>query len=79
MTRKFSRLGLGLGMILLAVGPVAKAQPSSDWQAGVARVDTTPAAPVWMSGYASRSTPSQGVQRTAALRQSTRPGRRPGP
>jgi len=48
-------------MILLAVGPLAKAQPSSDWQAGVARVDTTPAAPVWMSGYASRSTPSQGV------------------
>ena len=54
-------VGLGLGIILLAGGPLAGAQPSSDWRAGVARVDTTPAAPVWMSGYASRSTPSQGV------------------
>ena len=31
------------------------------WKAGVARVDTTPTAPVRMAGYASRTSPSQGV------------------
>jgi neutral ceramidase len=47
--------------LALACGALHAAEPSSDWKAGVARVDTTPAAPVWMSGYASRSSPSQGV------------------
>jgi neutral ceramidase len=36
-------------------------EPSPTWKAGVARVDTTPSAPVRMAGYGSRTTPSQGV------------------
>jgi hypothetical protein len=61
MARTIGFIGLGLGVILLATEPLAAAEPSSDWKAGAARVDTTPGAPVWMSGYASRSSPSQGV------------------
>src|SRR5258705_6155923 len=30
-------------------------------KAGVARVDITPAGPIWMSGYAARTHPSEGV------------------
>ena len=47
----------------------------AEWKAGVARVDTTPTEPVWMSGYASRSSPSQGVAHPLC-RQGARPGRR---
>jgi hypothetical protein len=66
MARTFRWIGPHLGVILLAAGPLAAgplagAEPSGLWKAGAARVDTTPSAPVWMSGYASRSTPSQGV------------------
>ena len=31
-------------------------------RAGVARVDITPQGPIWMSGYASRNHPSEGVR-----------------
>jgi hypothetical protein len=34
---------------------------AADWKAGTARVDITPDGPIWMSGYASRKQPSQGV------------------
>lgn len=34
---------------------------AADWKAGVAAVKITPLEPVWMSGYGSRTTPSQGV------------------
>jgi neutral ceramidase len=37
------------------------AGPAAGWKAGVAKVDTTPTAPVRMSGYASRTALSQGV------------------
>src|SRR4051794_15194495 len=49
----------GVGMLAAFATPAAG--QSAEWKAGVARVDTTPRAPVWMSGYASRSSPSQGV------------------
>jgi neutral ceramidase len=39
----------------------AEDRPAADWKAGVARVATTPTAPVRMAGYASRTSPSQGV------------------
>jgi neutral ceramidase len=52
---------LGAWVVLLGIGSLQAAEPSTDWKAGAARVDTTPTAPVWMSGYASRSKPSQGV------------------
>lgn len=49
--------------VILAAGSLGAgaAEPPTAWKAGAARVDTTPTAPVWMSGYASRSSPSQGV------------------
>jgi hypothetical protein len=47
--------------ILSCFGSLSAAQPSTGWKAGVARVDTTPSAPVRMAGYASRTSPSQGV------------------
>ncbi len=62
MVRTFRRLCCWTNLLVLltfSAGNAARA--SSDWKAGVARVETTPAASVWMSGYASRSSPSQGV------------------
>jgi hypothetical protein len=53
--------GWTLTLVLLGLGAANAAQAGTDWKAGVARVETTPASPVWMSGYASRSGPSQGV------------------
>jgi hypothetical protein len=53
--------GLTILSALLGSGAPNAARAGTDWKAGVARVETTPAAPVWMSGYASRSSPSQGV------------------
>jgi hypothetical protein len=32
-----------------------------EWKAGVAKIDITPAGPIWMAGYAARSKPSEGV------------------
>jgi hypothetical protein len=52
----------GAWFVLLGSWSLRAAEPSTDWKAGAARVDTTPTAPVWMSGYASRSKPSEGVE-----------------
>lgn len=58
----FSRLPGFLGMVLLLVLalPALGTEPGR-WTAGVARTDITPNQPVWMAGYASRNTPSEGV------------------
>src|SRR6516165_12196860 len=53
--------GLSAGVVMLSLGSLDAAEPSTGWKAGVARVDTTPSAPVRMAGYASRTSPSQGV------------------
>ncbi|MFN9374391.1 MAG: neutral/alkaline non-lysosomal ceramidase N-terminal domain-containing protein [Planctomycetaceae bacterium] len=46
----------------MAVGsPATAAEPTTAWSAGVAKVDITPKSPVWMAGYASRNSPSDGV------------------
>ena len=34
---------------------------AAEWRAGVAAIDITPTEPVWMSGYAARTKPSEGV------------------
>jgi hypothetical protein len=34
---------------------------AADYRAGVGRVDITPAEPIWLSGYASRTKPSEGI------------------
>jgi hypothetical protein len=52
---------LSVWVITLGLGSVKAAEPSLCWKAGVARVDTTPAVPVRMAGYGSRTSPSHGV------------------
>lgn len=59
--------------LLLLLG-VAHAQP---WQAGAAKVSVTPMEPIWLSGYANRTKPSEGVVhdiyvKAAAFRQGGR-------
>lgn len=44
---------------LFLLFPVALA--AAEFQAGVARVDITPKGPIWLSGYANRTKPSEGV------------------
>ena len=62
MTSIVKSLGcLSLWIILLGLESPGAAESSSGWKAGVARVDTTPTKPVRMAGYASRTSPSQGV------------------
>jgi neutral ceramidase len=52
---------LSVWTVIAGHGSAIAAEPGTDWKAGVARVDTTPTAPVRMAGYASRTSPSQGV------------------
>src|ERR1039457_1748106 len=66
-----------LGILLLA--PAAVPLGAAGLRAGVARVDITPRGPMWMSGYASRNHPSEGVRQplwARALRSEASPGRR---
>jgi neutral ceramidase len=37
------------------------AEAPANWKAGVATVNVTPCAPIWLTGYASRTKPSEGV------------------
>jgi len=48
----------GIILTLLALGAVSA---PGDFKAGVARKVITPTGPIWMSGYASRTKPSEGV------------------
>jgi hypothetical protein len=62
MTSILGRFGAWfLGLTVLGSAPALAAEPPAGWKAGGARVDTTPTAPVRMAGYASRTSPSQGV------------------
>jgi neutral ceramidase len=62
MGRTIGVLGGWCAVCLSLIGsPQARAADASGWKAGVARVETTPGQPVWMAGYASRATASQGV------------------
>lgn len=45
-------------IFLAAMGLAAEAR---EFRAGVARIDITPSKPIWLSGYASRTRPSEGV------------------
>ncbi len=46
---------LALALVALAAGT-----PAEGWKAGVGRAVITPEAPMWMSGYASRTKPAEG-------------------
>jgi neutral ceramidase len=56
------RVLLSFAMLFLAAlpGPAEEPAPAS-WKAGVARVKITPAQPMWMSGYSSRTKPAEGT------------------
>ena len=55
-------LGLaGLFSDVCQAAEPAKAAGQSGWSAGAASADITPSGPVFMAGYASRKTPSEGV------------------
>src|SRR6266536_627815 len=47
---------------LLLLALAALPLSAAGLRAGVARVDITPRGPIWMSGYASRNHPSEGVR-----------------
>jgi neutral ceramidase len=63
-----SHICLSVWVVLLSLGSVGATESSSGWKAGVARVDTTPTKPVRMAGYASRTSPSQGVAHPLAAK-----------
>lgn len=48
-------------VLLLTLALSGSAAEPSVWKAGVAKVTITPAAPVWMAGYAARSGPATGT------------------
>jgi hypothetical protein len=54
------RVLLSLAVLCLAVLP-GRADEAATWKAGVARVKITPARPMWMSGYSSRTKPAEGT------------------
>ena len=49
-----------LALLCLLAGGLAAA-PKPEYRAGAGRIKITPASPIWMSGYASRTHPSTGV------------------
>jgi neutral ceramidase len=50
-----------LALLAVAVAAPLPAVAAPQWKAGLGRVDITPQRPIWMSGYASRNHPSEGV------------------
>ena len=47
--------------LVLAILVIAGSLAAADFKAGVARLKITPTGPIWMSGYAVRTKPSEGV------------------
>ncbi|HEX4130238.1 MAG TPA: neutral/alkaline non-lysosomal ceramidase N-terminal domain-containing protein [Pirellulales bacterium] len=58
--RTIAALHTIVGLAMVAALPIAAAEPTQTWKAGVAEVTITPTAPVWMSGYR-RDRPSEGT------------------
>jgi len=61
-------LTLASWAVIAGPGPLRAADLAAGWKAGVARVDTTPTVPVRMAGYASRTSPSEGVAHPLAAK-----------
>src|ERR1700722_331044 len=69
MTEILKRIScVSICIALIGLQPALAADQSSGWKAGVARVDTTPTKPVRMAGYASRTSPSEGVAHPLAAK-----------
>lgn len=56
------RLAAIAPVLLALIGVAGYAQGDPRWKAGVAKASITPAEPIWMSGYAARTKPSEGVR-----------------
>src|SRR5574340_92033 len=48
--------------ILIVFAAAVSALAQTGWNAGAAKVVTTPSEPIWMAGFASRNKPSEGVR-----------------
>ncbi|MBN1442787.1 MAG: neutral/alkaline non-lysosomal ceramidase N-terminal domain-containing protein [Planctomycetes bacterium] len=48
-------------ILVLSLAALPTAVSAAGWRAGVGRVDITPKEPVWLSGYAMRNHPSEGI------------------
>jgi hypothetical protein len=48
-------------LFLLGIGIFPALAAAAEYRAGVAKVDITPSQPIWMSGYAARTKPSEGA------------------
>ena len=69
MSNIVTKVGLLSAFVfVLSLGSLNADEPAPTWKAGVARVDTTPSAPVRMAGYGSRTAPSQGVAHPLAAK-----------
>jgi hypothetical protein len=53
---------------LLVILIAALSLPAAGLRAGAARIDITPQGPIWMSGYAVRNKPSEGVRHPIFVR-----------
>jgi hypothetical protein len=66
-----------LGKQTALIGVLTAVTVQAEFRAGVAKLDITPTEPIWMSGYAGRKQPSQGVtQRLWAKALAVEDGRR---
>ena len=62
MSRIFSRRRFLAATVAAAAGlALAATSAAADFKVGVGRTLITPQGPIWMSGYASRNHPSEGV------------------
>jgi hypothetical protein len=50
-----------IGLAILAISVAGPLQVRAGWQAATAKVAITPSQPMWMSGYAARTHPSEGA------------------
>lgn len=50
-----------LAWLAVSLIPAVSLAATNDWKVGLGRIDITPAGPIWMAGYASRTHPSTGV------------------
>jgi len=65
MKRRDTLNWLLIVFLLLNINPHARAGTDNEnryiWKAGIARIIITPQTPIWMAGYSSRTTPSEGT------------------
>jgi neutral ceramidase len=57
----FRRIFLCVSVVSLFLAPAAWSAEPRAWKAGAARINITPAGPMWMSGYSSRTKPAEGT------------------